>query len=423
MFCAFGDSMSDETAGNAGPNSEESELNSSADQDAKASAGDIAPDSNSPDNSDGGGSETIQHGEALTFTQTATWGGIFPITALNALLNIVTLTLWRFWGRTRVRRYLWSSTQINGTPLEYTGSGWELFRSFVFVMLIIFLPISAAIFAGQMMMPPEQFAIIFAVSYIPILFGFYWLMGIATWAARRYRLSRTTWRGIRFGQAGSANGFAWATIGYGLLTGISMGWYEPAKEMRLSRRLWGETFYGDQNFEITHSDEGLAGPLYGSFALSWFSGIIGYFVFIGVYLSMIGPELEAGNTNIDMDLVMLGKLYAAMFVFMIIVGVMSMPYQAALIRRKAQIIGLGNLRFNVKVTSWGLGWVFLGNLLILIVTLGFGLPFAQMRLWRYIFQRIEADGEIDIDQIRQTADRGPKSGEGLADAFDIGNVI
>ena len=32
-------------------------------------------------------------------------------------------------------------------------------------------------------------------------------------------------------------------------------------------------------------------------------------------------------------------------------------------------------------------------------------------------------GEIDIAAIRQNADKGPKSGEGLADAFDIGNVI
>jgi hypothetical protein len=46
-----------------------------------------------------------------------------------------------------------------------------------------------------------------------------------------------------------------------------------------------------------------------------------------------------------------------------------------------------------------------------------------MRLWRYLLSRLEADGEIDIAAIRQNADKGPKSGEGLADAFDIGNVI
>jgi hypothetical protein len=55
--------------------------------------------------------------------------------------------------------------------------------------------------------------------------------------------------------------------------------------------------------------------------------------------------------------------------------------------------------------------------------LGFGLPVAQLRLWRYIFKRLEAEGEIDIEAVRQNADRGPKAGEGLADAFDIGNVI
>ena len=70
-----------------------------------------------------------------------------------------------------------------------------------------------------------------------------------------------------------------------------------------------------------------------------------------------------------------------------------------------------------------LAWIYIVNFLIVIFTLGFGLPVAQMRLWRYLLSRLEADGEIDIAAIRQNADKGPKSGEGLADAFDIGNVI
>jgi len=362
-------------------------------------------------------------GESISFEQTATWGGVFPIAALNALLNIVTLTLWRFWGRTRVRRYMWSTTLINGTPLTYTGSGAELFRSFIFVMLLIFLPIYGGIFALQLYLPPEQAMMILGLAYIPILFAFSWLMGMAIWIARRYRLSRTTWRGIRFGQAGSANAFSWASIGYGFLVAVTMGWFEPVKEMRLSRRLWGETFFGDKNFDITQSDEGLAGPLYPTFALSWFAGVIAYFAAIGVYIAMIGPMLEAGNTAPTMNMEMILKLYLAMLVFFVLYGFFSLPYHAALLRRKVAILGLGELRFSLRADMFSLGWIYLVNMFILIFTLGLGLPIAQMRVWRYVFRRLEAEGQIDIDAIKQTADRGPKSGEGLADAFDIGNVI
>lgn len=359
-------------------------------------------------------------GEGLTFSQSGTWGGIVPIALLNAVLNIVTVTLWRFWGRTRVRRYLWSTTHINDSPLEYTGTGWELFRSFIVVMLIVLLPIYAVMFAGQLLLPPEQFMMIFAAAYIPILLLFSWLFGLAVWIARRYRLSRTTWRGIRFGQAGSANGYAWATIGYGLLTLITLGWYSPAAEMRLTRRLWRETYYGDRPFHITQGDEGLAGPLYPSFALAWVSGVIGYFGYFALMFAMFDFESGAPPPN---DAETIVKIYAGLLAYMMFVGLFSLVYAAALLRRKAAILGLDSLRFKLRAATLSLAWIYIGNFFIVFFTLGFGLPVAQMRLWRYVFRRLEAEGEIDIEAVRQNADRGPKAGEGLADAFDIGNVI
>tara|TARA_R110000868_G_scaffold51823_7_gene163869 strand:- start:3303 stop:4472 length:1170 start_codon:yes stop_codon:yes gene_type:complete len=363
-------------------------------------------------------------GERLTIEQNANWGGIWPIALLNAGLNIITVSLWRFWGRARVRRYLWSTTTINGTPLDYTGTGLELFRSFVFVMLLIFLPISGAFIAGQLMLPPDQFALYFGLAYIPTLLLFSWLFGIAIWVARRYRFSRTSWRGIRFGQSGSANGFAWASIGYGLLTSITMGWYEPAKEMRLSRRLWRETFFGDRSFGIAQDDEGLAGPLYPTYALAWFGGIIAYVAAMAVYMAVMWPVIEAaGDGAPEMNAAMIATTYFALLVFAVVAGFLSLPYHAAVMRRKAEILVFEGLRFRLRVTALGLGWIYLGNLVLIIFTLGLGLPFAQMRLWRYVLSRLECDGEIDIDAIRQNADRGPKSGEGLADAFDIGNII
>ena len=360
--------------------------------------------------------------EGLVFNQSATWGGILPITLLNALLNIITLTLWRFWGRTRVRRYLWSTTTVNGTPLEYTGSGWELFRSFIVVMLFVLLPIYAVMFAGQLLLPPEQFMLYFGLAYIPIILLFSWLLGVAVWVARRYRLSRTTWRGIRLGQSGSANRYAWASVGYSILTSLTLGWFAPAAEMRLTRMLWADTFYGDRRFSVPQGDEGLAGPTYGAFALAWISGLLGYFAFIAVYMVLVWDTIEAGGQP-DFDIVLIVKIYAALLVYMIIVGVFSLPYAAALLRRKAQIVSFEGVRFTIRANTFSLGWVYALNFVIIAGTLGLGLPIAQMRLWRYIFKRLEAEGEIDIASIRQNADKGPKSGEGLADAFDIGNVI
>jgi len=388
-------------------------------------SGSNVPDENGPAEPATPASEPAGNGgERLVFAQSGTIGGILPITLLNALLNIVTLTLWRFWGRTRVRRYLWSTTTINGTPMEYTGSGWELFRSFIVVMVLVFLPIYGVFFAAQLLLPPETVMLVFGLAYIPILIFFSWLLGLAVWIARRYRLSRTTWRGIRFGQAGSANTYAWASVGYGLLSGITLGWYAPAAEMRLTRRLWRETFYGDRQFRILQEDEGLAGPLYPTFALAWIAGVAGYVGFIWAYMYVLFGGFEnIGDTPPIPDAMMIAKIYGLALVYALFVGLASLPYAAALLRRKAQILGLEGLTFRLDARSLSLGWIYVTNFLIIALTLGFGLPVAQLRLWRYIFKRLEAEGEIDIEAVRQNADRGPKAGEGLADAFDIGNVI
>ena len=57
-------------------------------------------------------------------------GSLSHITKLwliNVTLFFVTLSLYRFWGRTRIRQYVWSHITILGDRLEYTGTGKELF--------------------------------------------------------------------------------------------------------------------------------------------------------------------------------------------------------------------------------------------------------------------------------------------------------
>ena len=63
-----------------------------------------------------------------------------------------------------------------------------------------------------------------------------------------------------------------------------------------------------------------------------------------------------------------------------------------------------------------------GNIVINLLTLGLGLPFTQMRVFRFVCDRLSAGGEINIDAIIQNAEKRSGLGEGLADAFDVGAV-
>ncbi len=58
---------------------------------------------------------------------------VWPMTLHIAMLNLVTLFFYRFWGRTRVRQYLWGRTSLLGDRFTYTGTGKEMFLGFLII--------------------------------------------------------------------------------------------------------------------------------------------------------------------------------------------------------------------------------------------------------------------------------------------------
>ncbi len=173
-------------------------------------------------------------------------GRMFWIGFYTTLLNILTLTIFRFWGRTHFRRQLWSDTRVAGEPLEYTGRAMELFIGFIIAIFTFMLPYLGIIYFGQTLLDPGTFLIVIMIVYV-ILFI---VMGVAIFLARRYHLSRTRLRGIRFSQEGSAWGYGFASFGYGILTALTLGWFGPAARINLSRRMWNNAWFGDQKFSF-----------------------------------------------------------------------------------------------------------------------------------------------------------------------------
>jgi uncharacterized membrane protein YjgN (DUF898 family) len=78
------------------------------------------------------------------------------------------------------------------------------------------------------------------------------------------------------------------------------------------------------------------------------------------------------------------------------------------------------LSFDAGLSAWFR--LFLGNMLIMILTLGIGRPFTQVRSARFAATHTHINGQLDLASITQCADDELSSGEGLADAFDMGAV-
>src|SRR6478752_7192366 len=96
-------------------------------------------------------------------------GGFAGLSLLNGVLRILTLGVYHFWGKTEVRQRIWSAVRIDGEPLDYRGTGGELFRGFLIVFFVILLPMLAIGFAGALLVSPTSPARgLFEVSFYTV---------------------------------------------------------------------------------------------------------------------------------------------------------------------------------------------------------------------------------------------------------------
>ena len=91
------------------------------------------------------------------------------------------------------------------------------------------------------------------------------------------------------------------------------------------------------------------------------------------------------------------------------------PYQPAMMRSIAHGVTMDSAGFVLDVKALPLWWLTVSNLFLIIVTLGFLMPWAQARTARFLIQRLKSAGKAKVGLAHQTG-RGPGSGEGLADA-------
>lgn len=355
--------------------------------------------------------------------------GLLRLTLVNTLLWVVTLTVYRFWARSNVRRHVWSSVHVNGQPLEYTGKGSELFKGALIVFFVLLLPVGLIVAGVSAAYGPDHPAVAGLQSLIFLVFSLLW--GAAIFKARRYQMSRTQWRGIRGGLEGSATVYSLTYFGSLLARGITLGWSTPVMNVNLQEQMTDAMRFGDRKFRF----RGRAGPLYPSYALCWFLTLfflIGGVVFI-VWLTStfqggaigqqisdffeLEPRSTDGNPALGYFIIAMGLLLVLTY-FVFYPAVWAI-YTAREIAQFANYTTFDGAQFRIDATAWSLIGLAVGNFLLLVFTLGIAQPFVLQRTVRYLCDRMTIEGAIDVDAIRQSQQPLEKTGEGLADAFDV----
>lgn len=165
--------------------------------------------------------------------------GVFRRLVLRgAPLELVTVGFYRFWLATDIRRHLWSHTSVDGDPLEYTGRAKELLIGFLFALAIL-VPVYLVYFLVGLEAERLQ-----AFASIPLFLLLYLFYHFALYRARRYRVTRTVWRGLRFSMGGSGWGYSWRAALWTLLSVITLGIAFPWRQAALERFKMRHTSYG-----------------------------------------------------------------------------------------------------------------------------------------------------------------------------------
>ena len=216
-------------------------------------------------------------------------GGFLGLSMLNGVLRILTLGVYHFWGKTEVRQRIWSAVRIDGEPLDYRGTGGELFRGFLIVFFLILLPMVLA----RLRRRRCCCRIARARESTRSASGAYCSCCPASASIARAATGCRARAGAASAAAcpGARGGFAWTYLWTMLLIPVTLGWIVPWRTVRLQKALFDDTRFGDKAFTFS----GRAGPLYRRFWLVWSRAIVSSLRRSAAIFAIVGVAMRAAS--------------------------------------------------------------------------------------------------------------------------------
>ena len=221
---------------------------------------------------------------------------------------------------------------------------------------------------------------------------------IAIVNARRYRCMRASWRGIRFSFRGRTWDFLKLYFQGWFFTLLTLGIYYPYFQAQRQAFLNSHTYYGNQRFHFTGHGSGLMVP----FAIT-------LFMTYGV-LILCGVTMVFQLTNAGLSLLFIPFVLGPMWMW--------------LLGQKQKYFWdhttFGPARFASSITWQRLLTLYLGNLALLFVTLGFAWPWVDCSECPVFHEHLVTGGQCKSRSILQETTTSSVTGEGLSNLLDTG---
>ena len=380
---------------------------------------------------------------------------LFNIAVVTALLTTLTFGIYRFWAKTRVRRYVWSSISDGRDSFEYTGTGLEKLLGFLVAVVILAIYLGVVqmglyYFGMTLFTQPQtdeqtmmQFATLglTALAVVPLVF-------FAKYRVRRYKMARTRWRGIRFGMDKGAWGYVARALIHWAVTILSLGLLLPWQTLRLERYMTDRSWYGDAPFQqggkwtallpmMGHIYMGLAiiaggGALASMLALPtegmMLSGLGGVWFIAGIVLYRVKSFCYLMNTKtLDGNIHFDARVNTAALVSTVFLGALAVVLITGFI---FGALGVGVFFVVVPAAMLGQGAMFIAivaviaaYLLALAMTNSLALVWVVQPIIDQVVDAITVHNADELQFIEQRSFDEGADAEGFADALDLAAAV
>lgn len=356
-------------------------------------------------------------GCAHTYTATfyGTGGSLFGIHLVNTLLTLVTLGFYYYWAKVKVRCYLFNQTEFAGDRFSYHGNARELMNGALKATLVFALPYYGLSHVGPFIESSVAVNIGLQIAASLLLLFF---IPVAIVGARRYRLTRTAWRGIRFSFQGKAWDFIKLWLSGYALTGLSLGLYYPYFSTKKQAFLTAHSYFGNEPFRFSGNGAELFRPFLTMYLIATGSSALAAAgAYVAVQSLIPGSWESAGVTSVIAVVI---AVMVSLVVGVVVFRFLWFPYSVREQRYFWEQTSIGAARFSLPITTWPYVKLKLVNLLLAIGTLGLAWPWITIRNLRFITDRLTLTGVDNFDEVVQAYDAAPPMGEGLDGFLDTG---
>jgi len=337
------------------------------------------------------------------------------------MLSILTLGIYSAWAKVRNKRYFYGHTSVAGNSFDYHANPIQILKGRVLVVALLVI-YQVVVGFTPLIAPVFSLILLFAVPYFIM-------------RAIKFNMQYSSHRHIRFNFIAEYPYIFFFYIILPISSIFTLGLSYPYAIYKQKQYLSNMSKYGDSYFRFN----GTSGEFFLTYFLATFLMIVLYALilssfnlvdaqffkdFAEAFQKGIKASLENNTTTLYADdtktnsqfIMILGGIYA-FFIFNILL--FSAFVNTRLTNYLFNNLELADIHFSSHISFFHLLWIYISNLVLIVLTMGLFIPWAKLRAVSYKLSCMSLfSNELD-SFISQESVKANVLGEEFSDFLDI----